>query len=59
MGQRNRVLELFFYAALSIIFIILFFVNKPYNKKPVHIDSPAKTSVESRVSTNDAIFVQP
>lgn len=59
MGQRNRVLELFFYAALSIIFIILFFVNKPYNKKPVHTEPPAKTSVESRVSTNDAISVQP
>jgi hypothetical protein len=56
MNQRNRVLELLFFAVLSIIFIVLFFVNKPYDKKPVQI---IKTTVESQVNKYDAVSVQP
>ncbi len=59
MNQKNRVFELLFYAVLSIVFIVLFFVNKPYHKKPVQIEQPAKTTIESKVSTYDAISVQP
>ncbi|EMS72310.1 hypothetical protein [Ruminiclostridium cellobioparum] len=59
MNQRNRVLELLFFAVLSIIFIVLFFVNKPYDKKPVQIIQPAKTRVESQVNKYDAVSVQP
>lgn len=58
-NSTNKVLELLFYAALSIIFIVLYFINKPYDKKPVHIDSPAKTTIESQVSPYDAVPMQP
>ena len=59
MNQKNRVLELLFYAVLSIVFIVLFFINKPYDKKPVQILQPAQSSIESRVNENDAIPLQP
>lgn len=59
MNPKNRVLELLFYAVLSIIFIVLFFINKPYDKKPVQILQPAKNTVESQVNKYDAISEQP
>lgn len=59
MNQKNRVLELLFFAVLSIVFIVLFFINKPYDKKPVQIIQPTKTTVESQVSKYDAVSVQP
>lgn len=60
MNQKNRILELLFYAVLSIVFIVLFFINKPYaTKKPVQILQPAKSTVESQVNKYDAIPMQP
>lgn len=58
-NSTNKVLELLFYAALSIIFIVLYFINKPYDNKSVHVDSPAKTTIESQVSPYDAVPMQP
>ncbi|HEX2926221.1 MAG TPA: hypothetical protein VHP38_08195 [Ruminiclostridium sp.] len=58
-NNRNKVLELLLYAALSIIFIVLYFINKPYDKKPVHVEQPAKTTVEGQVSPYDAFPMQP
>jgi hypothetical protein len=57
--NRNKVLELLLYAALSIIFIVLYFINKPYDKRPVHVEHPAKTTIESQVSPYDAVPMQP
>jgi hypothetical protein len=59
MKQNNKVLELLFYAVLAIVFIILFFITKPYDRKPTPIFKPYETTVESEVSQNDAISVQP
>jgi len=59
MNQKNRVLELLFYLVLSIVFIVLFFINKPYDKKPMPIQHPVKSTVESQVRTYDDISVQP
>jgi hypothetical protein len=57
--HRNKVLELLFYAVLSIVFIVLFFINKPYDRKPVQVKEPAKLTVESKVDKYDAISEQP
>lgn len=54
-NSTNKVLELLFYAALSIIFIVLYFINKPYDNKPGHVDSPSKTTIESQVRPYDAV----
>ncbi len=58
-NSTSKVFELLFYAALSIIFIVLYFINKPYDNKPVHVDSPAKTTIERQVSPYDAVPMQP
>lgn len=50
MNPKNRVLELLFYAVLSIVFIILFFINKPYDKKPVQIQHQTEIMTESQVN---------
>lgn len=57
--QNNKVLELLFYAVLAIVFIILFFVTKPYDRKPIPIFKPYEATVERGVNQYDAISVQP
>jgi hypothetical protein len=52
--HRNKVFELLFYAVL---FIVLFFINRPYDRRPVQ--EPAKITVESKVDKYDAISEQP
>ena len=59
MKQNNKVLELLFYAVLAIVFIILFFITKPYDRKPMPIFKPYETTVEREVNEYDAISVQP
>ena len=59
MRQNNKVLELLFYALLAIVFIILFFVTKPYDRKPMPIFKPYETAVEREVNQYDVISVQP
>jgi hypothetical protein len=55
--HRNKVFELLFYAVLCIVFIVLFFINRPYDRRPVQ--EPAKITVESKVDKYDAISEQP
>ena len=58
--SKNKVLELLFYAVLCVVFIVLFFINKPYDRKPVQIIQPTKSTVESQVNNPyDAIPIQP
>lgn len=57
--SKNKVLELLFYAVLCVVFIALFFINKPYDRKPAQITEPQKTTIESQVSPYDAIPIQP
>ncbi len=59
MKQNNKVLELLFYAVLAIVFIILFFITKPYDRKPMPIFKPYEATVEREVNQYDAISVQP
>jgi len=58
--SKNKVLELLFYAVLCVVFIALFFINKPYDRTPkqiIHIET--KSKIESQVSPYDAVPVQP
>jgi len=58
--SKNKVLELLFYTVLCVVFIVLFFINKPYDRKPVQIIQPTKSIVESQVNNPyDAIPIQP
>lgn len=42
--SKNRIFDLFLYGVLCIIFIVLFFVLKPYDRKPVYFGEHEKTS---------------
>lgn len=57
--SKNKVLELLFYAVLCAVFIVLYFTNKPYDRKPVQIIQPTKSTIESQVSPYDALPIQP
>jgi hypothetical protein len=59
VNQNKKIFELLFYAVLAIVFIVLFFITKPYDRKPMQIFKTSETTVKSEVSQYDALSVQP